>query len=163
MTAHDIWGAFVGIFIATISAAIAFRCLRSGKSGPRMELPDISGDRETKPKLYWMFQVLYGTIAAMGLSTAILFWTYSSLAVISAMLFFGTSLTIVATATGIYALYGFRSGKALLVYQGVSIFDRDRSPKLYWITQIQNIVMAGFFGAVGVGVTLLAIWFEFSK
>jgi hypothetical protein len=163
MTAHDIFGAVFGVVIATIFLVIAINCVRSGKSGPTINLPEISANRASSPKLYWMFQAAYGAIAAMGLSLTILFCTNAVLAAISAALFFGVGLAIMGAATCFYTFYGFRSGKALLIYQGVSIFDRDQSPRWYWATQIQNIVVTGFFGAAGLGAITFAIWVEFSS
>jgi hypothetical protein len=161
MKAHDIFNALFGLVIAAIFLVIAFRCLRSGKSGPQIDLPDVSANRATNPKLFWMFLAAYGTVAAMGLSFSLFSFTNTTLPVIGATLFFGASFAIRAAATGFYTIYGFQTDKALLVYRGVSIYDRDQSPKWFWATQIQNIVMTAFFGVIGIGAMVFAIWVEF--
>jgi hypothetical protein len=59
---------------------------------------------------------------------------------------------------GVYAKYGFSSGKAVMVSRGVSTYDRSLEPGWYWITQIINVVVTFLLGAMGLGAWTFVGW-----
>jgi hypothetical protein len=161
MGAHDIFSVVLGLVIAGFCSVHAILSLRSGECGARIVPIEIRAVRATRPWLYWMFLTLLGSCAAMGLSLALIFVPSYSIGVSAAVafaLFLGLVLIILATICGVYATYGFRSGKAVVVAKGVSIHDRSLAPVGYWIAQIINVVVTLFFGAMGLGAWIFVGW-----
>jgi len=161
MRAHDIFSVVVGLVIAALCSVLAIRSLRSGEIGARTVPLEIRAVRATRPGLYWMFLTCIGSLAAMGVSGALIFVPNYSVGVSAAIvfaLFSGLCLMIFAMVYGVYAKYGFSSGKAVMVAKGVATFDRSLEPVGYWIAQIINVMVTLVFGALGLGAWTFVGW-----
>jgi hypothetical protein len=161
MRAHDIFSVVFGLAMAVLCSVLAIRSLRSGEIGARTVPLEIRAVRATRPGLYWMFLTGVGSLAAMGVSGALIFVSNPAVGVSAAVafaLFFGLGLTILAMAYGVYAKYGFSSGKAVVVSKGVSTFDRRLEPVWYWIAQIINVAVTLVLGALRLGAWIFVAW-----
>jgi hypothetical protein len=161
MRTHDILSIVGGLLIAAIFLVLAIRSLRSGECGPHEGPPEIRGTRAIRPWLYWMFLTGYGSAAAMGVSMALVFAAGSLAlpALVAFALFFGLTFVIMAIAVCVYVRFGFSSGRAVMVYRGVYIYDRELDPKSFWMAQFTNIVVTILCAAFGVGAWAIGIWF----
>jgi len=161
MGAHDIFSVVGGLVIAALFSVLAIRSLRSGEIGARTIPLEIRAARATRPWLYWTFIACTGSLAAMGASGALIFVPNHAVGIKAAVafaLFAGLSLMIFAVVYGVYAQYGFSSGRAVMVAKGVSTFDRSLEPRGYWTAQIINVSVTLFLGAMGLGAWIFVGW-----
>lgn len=144
-------------------AWFAIKALRDGRAGPK-KLPAARADNSV---LFWMYEMMYGAVAMMFVALAVFSVTYqpdvpsggeTAGMVISAFCF-GGAMALIAGVTGFYTAQGFRTGRATLIWQSsVDFCSRNERPGWYWATQIQNVVVAAFLGAVGLAAITIALW-----